>query len=90
LQAAHDELAEEKDRMDALLQRQHELIECLGKVGGVDASVRDTALRVSRAPSVATAALMDGVRQHMKDGAEKPYETIQILEILGQGSVRWV
>ncbi|GAX77878.1 hypothetical protein CEUSTIGMA_g5320.t1 [Chlamydomonas eustigma] len=86
LQAAHDELAEEKGRMDALLQRQHELIECLGKVGGVDAGVRDTARRVSRVPSVATAALMDGVRQHMKEDAEKPYENIEIMEMLGQGS----
>ncbi len=36
LQSTHDQLAEEKQRMDVLIKRQLELIACLGKISGAD------------------------------------------------------
>ncbi|GAX77879.1 hypothetical protein CEUSTIGMA_g5321.t1 [Chlamydomonas eustigma] len=91
LQIAHDQLAEERDRMDTLLQRQHDLIECLGKIGGVDGTLGGTGSSKvgslnQRPMSLAASALMDSVRQHVREGADKPQDGIQIQELLGEGS----
>jgi hypothetical protein len=92
LQMAHDQLAEERDRMDTLLARQHELIECLGKIGGLDGAVvrrgsKDDGISNQKPLSIAASALMDSVRQHVWEGAKKPQDGIEIQELLGEGSV---
>ena len=58
---------------------QHELIECLGKVGS----------GAEQAPgcAAANAALIDGVRLHMTEGRGATRENITLMELLGQGSV---
>ena len=58
---------------------QHELIECLGKVGS----------GAEQAPgcAAANAALIDGVRLHMTEGRGAARENITLMELIGQGSV---
>ncbi|GAX77891.1 hypothetical protein CEUSTIGMA_g5333.t1 [Chlamydomonas eustigma] len=73
----------------ALLRRQHELIQCLGKVhqaaGGTAGHVSKR--RTSGAMSaMSTALLLDSVRLHMTDGGGSDSEHIELQEMLGQGS----
>ncbi|GAX83025.1 hypothetical protein CEUSTIGMA_g10452.t1 [Chlamydomonas eustigma] len=81
LQQAHDQLAEEKARMDVLLQRQHELIECLGKVNSV---LPGGAVSSGRRGS--SAVLVDNVRARMTEGADGSRDKIELQRLLGQGS----
>ncbi|GAX77875.1 hypothetical protein CEUSTIGMA_g5317.t1 [Chlamydomonas eustigma] len=79
LQHAYDKLTEEKQRAMALLHRQHELIECFGKVN-------EAALRSSDGKRKSAAHLMDNVFMHMTEGAGDVKEKIELNELLGQGS----
>ena len=92
LQKAHEKLESEKIKMDVLLHRQKELIECLGWVSEVGAS----------AGGSRTAMLIDSVRKQLsrttvlnENGpgsssgsvdASSMGEVIQMQELLGQGS----
>jgi beta-phosphoglucomutase-like phosphatase (HAD superfamily) len=98
LQQAHDQLAEEKARMDVLLQRQHELIECLGKVNSVvavkghhhhlAAAVASGSPRLSNTQSVPSiTSLLDGVRTHVTAESVGLKDNIELQKLLGQGSV---
>ncbi|GAX83029.1 hypothetical protein CEUSTIGMA_g10456.t1 [Chlamydomonas eustigma] len=95
LQQAHDQLAEEKARMDVLLQRQHELIECLGKVNSVvvgkghhhHLAGSQAGPRMSNSQSApSTTSLLDGVRTHMTMEGAGPKDKIELQKLLGQGS----
>jgi hypothetical protein len=79
LRAVNEQLAVEKERMNALIQRQVELIACLGKVSGVEGHTSG---------SQRLSDLLDNVRQHlMTDGGGTLYEPIEVSELIGKGSV---
>ena len=86
VQKSHAELAEEKLRADALVQRQYELIECLGWVSDVSQS---------SAGDRRASSLIDKVRRQMVadhrggPSSSLPVERdkVQIKGLLGHGMV---
>jgi hypothetical protein len=75
-------LAAEKARIDSLLERQSELIACLGKVTEIG----------KQSSNAAAAALIDSVRRKIAElGSEEHLSTgqdiIEIMELIGEGSV---
>ncbi|GAX74261.1 hypothetical protein CEUSTIGMA_g1710.t1 [Chlamydomonas eustigma] len=86
-QRAHDELAAEKLRMDVLLQRQRELIACLGKIGSASEGSASDGHIVAAARHSTRAQMMQNVRLHVSEGEEESSGgNIQLLELLGQGT----
>ena len=83
VQRAHAKLAEEKVRTEALLHRQHELIECLGWVSEVGRSA---------AGNKKAAELIDSVRKQIvaggySSGSSIGADQIELVGFLGEGSV---
>jgi hypothetical protein len=87
-QRAHAELAVEKLRMDALLQRQCELIACLGKIGSAGKGSASDCHTMTAARHSTRAQMLQNVRLHVAEGEEKnSRDNIQLHELLGQGTV---
>ncbi len=73
--------------MDLLLYRQQELIECLGKVGGMGQSGGSLGpMDKGRGPGSSTSILLDSVKLHVAE-EKGPRAKIELLTLLGVGSV---
>lgn len=89
VQAANARLAEEKLRTDALVQRQYNLITCLGRVSDIQ--------RAHSSPNASTHELINAVRRKLTSsaaakgagagGGAADEDDIELLEVLGVGSV---
>jgi hypothetical protein len=77
--------------MEVLVQRQYDLIECLGKVNSIVPTTTTTTGSEGARPAsqgrMSSLALVDGVRKRVAEGAADARERIELLELLGQGSV---
>ncbi len=79
---AKREAQRERERTEALLQRQYELIDCLGWVSDVGRSAKDDSKALKLIESVSRQIIFSG-----KSAEGDVSQRIELLEFIGQGSV---
>ncbi len=94
LQQAHEQLALEKIRTDALLKRQHELIDVLGKVSNAGKDMASDSAAGRMLEAVKRSMIHEGRLGSLGRGGagvgadgKEVRELIEMLELIGEGSV---